>query len=423
MRKIYSNGPDDKDFVSKPFTKLMCNAKNLYLAAPYFTHTDYILEAVQKGKKIQLLIGLNEATSPKSLSEIFNNANIAIRYLTTRFHAKIFIFDNSALLGSSNLTDGGLISNREAVICLDQPQDYETVEEIRSLFHELWDCAEVLTQEKLNAFANAHGNIQKEYAFIQKSIEDAVGKAEPININIKSRSRTKERIFLQDLQRIVYEQYKSSFNEVTDILKRGNYSRPELSHIGLANETSRFLNYLRLTHIKSEEAWQTAPLRSPEERQKEIEFFGKKWILDTDNKVPSDYLSRLHIIQNIFGNPAKLQTATQQEITEGLMSLYAFEEQLRYVRGGAKNLASQFWEKNNNDLNHVKEVLSYFIFGSGNFIERLHDILYNKNKKLAYFGQFCALELFGAIKPDECPPITGRVARTLRFLGFDVKSS
>ena len=36
------------------------------------------------------------------------------------------------------------------------------------------------------------------------------------------------------------------------------------------------------------------------------------------------------------------------------------------------------------------------------------------------FGYFCALELYGTIKPAECPPMNGRMATTLRFLGFGI---
>ena len=74
-------------------------------------------------------MGLNSTTSSRALEDIHNVPGIAVRYLTRRFHAKIYIFDSSALIGSSNLTDAGLNSNREAVICLDQPEDVDTVEE------------------------------------------------------------------------------------------------------------------------------------------------------------------------------------------------------------------------------------------------------------------------------------------------------
>ena len=43
--------------------------------------------------------------------------------------------------------------------------------------------------------------------------------------------------------------------------------------------------------------------------------------------------------------------------------------------------------------------------------------------KLGLFGRFCALELYGAIKPEECPPMKNRMAKALRYLGFDVKGA
>jgi hypothetical protein len=126
------------------------------LAAPYFTIAEPIVNAARAGKSVQLLIGLNSATSPEAVSATHGIPNLAVRYLTHRFHAKIYVFDDAALLGSSNLTDGGLMSNREAVICLDQREDIEAVEEVRGLFLELWESAQVLTIEKMHSNRRMH---------------------------------------------------------------------------------------------------------------------------------------------------------------------------------------------------------------------------------------------------------------------------
>src|SRR5579863_6637598 len=37
--------------------------------------------------------------------------------------------------------------------------------------------------------------------------------------------------------------------------------------------------------------------------------------------------------------------------------------------------------------------------------------------------RFRALELYGTIRPTECPPINGRMAKALRYLGFDVRGA
>src|SRR5690606_11796721 len=104
--------------------------------------------------------------------------------------------------------------------------------------------------------------------------------------------------------------------------------------------------------------------------------------------------------------------------SDALTGLHAFEEQLRFVRKG--QLMPTFWKENANDLVRVRETLHHLLFGSGDFIIRLHDILYDPRWKLSMFGRFCALELFGTVHPDLYPPINGRMVKALRHLGFDV---
>lgn len=421
MTRIFSNGPGS--FVIAPFEKLIAGTSQLFLAAPYFTMAAPLLQAVKKGKTIQLLVGLNAATSPEALRQVHEVPGLAVRYLTSRFHAKIYIFGETALLGSSNLTDGGLYSNREAVICLDRPEDTDAIEEIRALFVELWDAGQVLTKEKLESFAKAHAAARKRAGDPDKDIEDAIGRAEPPNINVKSHEKSKERVFLEGLRQLVYEQYRPAFNEVTAILDEHNYRRPELSSVGIANETNRFLNYVRLSHVFGDEAWQTAPLRSPADRRSLISNLGEEWATADDSKVPEDYATWLVTVRQTFGTKDAINGATKEQITAALMSLHAFLEQLRFVKGGAKNLPTEFWKRNDDDLARVKSGLAHLLHGPDDFIKRLHDILYDPSRKLALFGRFCALELFGTVFPDICPPMNGRMAKALRYLGFDVKGA
>lgn len=422
VNRIYSNGGGD-DFVINPFRDLCEQSSELYLAAPYFTASDLILEAVDEGKSVSILVGLNAATSPKALREVYDRRSVAVRYLTHRFHAKIYLFENAALLGSSNLTDGGLISNREAVIRLDRETDEDSVEEVRALFVELWDAGQVLTAEKLNAFDASHAAASKEAHDSDSAIEKAVGRTEPPNIRVGSKDKSRERLFLDRLQREVYEQYRPAFNEVGDVLEEHSLRRDDLSDLGAANETNRFLNYVRLTHVIGDDAWRTAPVRKPNERRAEIVRFGREWINALDNKVPEDFAARLKNVARIFGSAEAVSAASKEEIIEGLMSVHAFTEQSRFVHGGWDNLPEEFWQYNSNDVERVKSSLSNLLYGSGNFIQRLHDMLYDPSMKLGFFGYFCALELYGTVRPDECPPLNGRMAKALRYLGFSVKGA
>ncbi|BDV36595.1 hypothetical protein [Methylocystis iwaonis] len=125
----------------------------------------------------------------------------------------------------------------------------------------------------------------------------------------------------------------------------------------------------------------------------------------------------------MFGEQESIEAASKDQLTTGLTSLHAFSEQQRFVKGGAANLPNAFWSANNQDVEKVRTTLKYLIHGAGDFIERLHDVLYNPCMKLGYFGRFCALELYGTIKPEECLPMNGRMAKALRYLGCDVRGA
>jgi hypothetical protein len=421
VNRIFSNGGQG-DFVQNPFERLASSSSRLYLAAPYFTKGNLITGIAQPGKSIQLLVGLNPSTSPEALSLAKNCANVSIRFLTRRFHAKIFIFDDAALLGSSNLTDAGFLANREAVICLDKAEDADAIREVRALFLELWESASVLTDTILRDFKLACDSIRRQGPDPESVIEERVGIVAPRNIDVSSWKRGKERLFIDELQRQVVEQYQPAFREVTLLLEAHHFRRPELEGVGSANETNRFLNWLRLTHIVGDEAWRSAPTRTEELRSGDILRFGSEWATTEKSMIPTDYVSWLRTVREIFGTGNSIAIASKDEISRGLTSLHAFVEQLRFVKGGLANLPAAFWDANRNDVDKVRRTLTHLIHGTGDFVYRLHDVLYAAEFKLGYFGYFCALELIGTVKPGVCPPINGRMGKALRFLGFDVRA-
>ena len=426
--RIYSNGPN-KDFVVNPFTRMLEESEYARLAAPYFTEgkslVDQLVRAATKGKDIQLLIGLNAATDPKALRRIRKERRIIVRYLTRRFHAKIFIFEKGALLGSANLTDGGLNSNREAVINLDHEADADAIEEMRTLFVELWDSGQVLTDNVLDVFEMSYGAYKEQNRKTPdpgKVIEDEFGAAQPHNIDVGSHAKSKERVFLETLQREVNEQYLPHFGEVADILDQQEFRRPDLADFSIEIETNRFLNYVRLTHVIGDEVWQNAPRLSTDKRRTLILGYAREWKTATDSKVPEDFAAWQRAVEETFGTREAIDEADKKQITTGLMSIHAFHARLRFVKGGLENLPTEFWKANNDNLGRVKFTLVHLLHGPGEFVERLHDVIYDSSKKLEGFGYFCALELYGTVHPDVCPPINGRMAKALRFLGFDVRA-
>ncbi len=418
MNRIFSNGPSG-DFVINPFSSLASNSSTLCVASPYVTETGDLLASARSGVAVKLLVGLNASTDPRALSQVHGLPNLAIRYLTRRFHAKMYIADTVALVGSSNLTDGGLRSNREATVRLDHLHDADALEELRALFLELWNSGDVLTTEKLSKFEKTYALVKHPGANADAIIEGAVGKAEPVNISVASRKNTSERLFLEGLRRQVYEEYRPAFNEVTALLEQNKLRRSELEDVGIANETNRYLNWVRLTYVVGDEAWQNASIRPQQERREIILRLGNEWANTDETKIPKDYIDWLHRVREVFGTAESIDGASKEELTEALLSVHAVNEQLRFVKGGRANLPHAFWHANHEDISKVKRTFAYLLHGPHDFIRRLHDVLYGA-EKIAYFGKFCSLELYGTIKPEDCPPINGRMAKALRFLGFDV---
>ncbi len=414
---IYSNR-SARDLVRNPFDRLTGQSTSLWLAAPYFTGAAALLAAAEAGKPIRLLVGLNAATSPESLARILKHSNANVRYLTYRFHAKIYVFDDGVLLGSSNLTDGGLVSNREATILLDPIEDADRVEAAKALYAELWESGRVLTKEVLDTFRLARAALAKG-PDPDREIEKAIGRVEPANINVASKTTSRERLFVDGLQHLVYEQYRPDFSEVAAVLEEDGLRREDLRSISLANESNRFLSWVRLTHAPGDE-WREAPLRSAEERRPLISSFAREWKETPNSRVTGRYFESLDRVERVFGSPQSIESASQGELVGGLMALHAFLEQLRFVKGGEAKLPAEFWSSNANDVPRVKRTLIHLTHGTDELVQRLHDLLYDRKWKLSYFGLFSALELYGTLKPEECPPMNGRMAKVLRYFGFEI---
>ena len=418
MRNLYSNGPE-KDFVRSPYAKLISTTNDLFVASPYVTLTTELLNAAQAGKRIRLLVGLNAATSPPALRAIFGIGNIAIRYYTRRFHAKVYVFDNCALVGSSNLTDGGMQSNREATVFLEQA---DQMQDLRTLCEELWGNAPVLTADVLSKFEKSNQGFGK-YMDPSTKIELDLGTQEPPNILVGSGKKTSEYLFLQALYRRVYERFKPAFDEVTATLSKDGFHRPEWNGADRTSETNRFLNWVRLTHGASSD-WEKAPiLTRKEDLEASIMALAREWSTATDPRITNDYFVNMEFLRNVFSSEQALRASSRDDISKALMGIHAFEEQIRFIKGGYSAIIDFFWSENGEDVDRVKRSLGHLVFGKGEFIRRLYDVLNFPEWKIRYFGESCALELSGTIKPDICPPMNGRSAKGLRRLGFDVPAS
>ena len=418
MSRIFSNGPG-KDCVDEPFAEMLKKSNRANLAAPYFTDAKMLVDAAQKGTEIKLLVGLNLSTSPNALRCVHNRDGIEIRHCEN-FHAKIYIFDNAALLGSANLTNNGLRANREAVIRLDREIDEKAIEETSALFDDLWSRGTCLTESQLVAFERERKNLleRRQKAGLsdsEKIISDAIKQSERTSINPKQTpiARAKLDKFFDD--------YLFAFNKVKEIIEVPRFRNPAMNGIHIVYETNRFLNYLRMSKITDGKVRDIhSPSLSPEARQENIIHYGHIWAKAEDIHLPEGYYESIETIKRIFSTSNSIQDASKSDIVGGLLHLHSFRVTRRSL---GKNPEEKFIKINQNDLDYVKERLTHLLHGPDDFIARIHEVSKEKYPKgLTCFGPSSAFELYGTVFPDRCPPINNRTVQILQFLDFDVKT-
>ena len=418
MAKLLSNG-DGLTSVRRAFEQLASKSKRLQLAAPYFTYSDILLDALKGGSSLELLIGLNAATHPDALAAVMQHRRVTVRYYTGRFHAKLYVFDEAALVGSANLTSAGFEGNREIVAWFSESDDESEVDQARVIFETLWETARTLSSGTLVEFRQAWLAARGAGPDPDKAIAQAVGEHQPPTISAASQTKKKAQVAAERLRRQILQEYVPAFREVGAILGSDGLYRHDVMEIEAPFRVNRFLNWLRLTHVP-EDTWRDAPQRDEAGRLAAIRGYGKEWKAAKDGLVDEGYAEGIRGVLAPFADPPTLSSATKDQIMDGLLGIHAFTEQLRFIEGGRAALPGRFWAGNNDDVDRVRRTLGYLLHGTGDFIDRLERVVHDPKFYLWRFGKFCCLELYGTVKSEESPPVNGRSAKALRFLGFKV---
>jgi hypothetical protein len=413
--RFFSNRPNHGDFTENFFRVHAGSTDHAQLACPFFT-TAQPIELLRQAdcSQIRLLVRLCEATSPQALLSARAMEGVQIRYFTaSTFHAKFYILGRRALVGSANLTGGGLRQNRELSVEIG-PED-ELFDELPALFDELWNAAGVLTDDAMRRFEIwRRSNHPQEPTPI-----DGLPAVSPVTINVNTQRHDTVRTYLETFRRYYDERVLPAYRVVKRAYESRAQRHPDLEGYSLAYEIDRYFYWLKSK--TTDDALPGIPLRTGDQLLRCIELNIAEWFgvhSPAGAFDDAERVGKLTRLREVFSSTEGIQRVDFDTLTDLLLACAAFHDRLRFSDGGLQGLVRTF--KRRNSLARVQRTLGYLALGGGDYIQRIYDCAYGTDYKLIGWGENCTFELFGWINQDGIPPINGRVVKSLRYLGFNV---
>lgn len=412
MENIFSNTNQRKDFLGTKMEKY-AQSNEVFIAVAFFTHERFIKKLVENGCTVRLIVRLGFPTDPLSLEKILKMKNVMVRFFTSRsFHPKLYIYGNDiAFLGSSNLTDGGLMSNRELNISIDS--ESETFEDLQKVFYEYWEEAQVLDSITLQRYKILVENLSKEYENVEKKILNSIGEIVPpndIKIISKKKKDKKKEYEISLMKR--YQEYLVKFNELKNTYESiGKRKVPE-SSLPLRIEIQRFLSWIR-----KNKAYRDLYLTAPERYGDELLDFVKEQIQEfMDNYVDhfQNQINDYKIINTNFSSEQTIMALSKDELLKTLKIVTAFSEHIKR----STNMSYQYDFLEKNGIDKIKNTLIYLLFGKDTYIKRIANSIYNPNYSLTHFGKSCIQETYGWVNNEEVPICNERAYKGMQWLGY-----
>jgi HKD family nuclease len=420
VNSVFANRTEKKDFVVNEIEQHAIHDRDVYIAVAFFTESGVVKRLLEKGCRVQMVVRLGFPTSPRAIDEVMALPNLQLRVYTARsFHPKLFIFgDEVALVGSANLTHAAIWSNQEVVVRVDAEDD--RFAELAAVFDEYWDGAEVPTAAQLKLYKELYSKFEKHEDAADLLTRDAaekLGNTAPANINRGEKKRGKQSLFLSHFRK-AYQEGVAAFDVVRRVYQASGYRKANEADIPLRIEIDSFISFVR-EKVATGESWESAPLRTPAEREPLIRDLIERWKATPwphfEDKIVGENYPRL---KRVFASRESIIAADDDELFDGLATLHSFHDRYRFVDGGLPSWKRVF--PTYNDPKRTRETLAYLVFGAGDVVERMANVIFDPRYKLEEFGKANVQELVGWCNREELPIINGRTTKVLRFFGSKV---
>lgn len=421
MNRVFANRTQRRDFVMSEIETRSQPGCEVFIAVAFFTEAEVVKRLLDKGCKVNMVVRLGFPTSPAAIQAVMERPNMFLRvYTSMSFHPKLYIFgDEMALVGSANLTHSAITSNQEVMVGI--PGEDERFPELAAIFQSYWTDADVPTADMLRAYSQAY----KKFAThedaadkLSRELAQQLGNTAPANIERGEKKRSKQSLFLSNYRK-TYQEALAAFDIVRRAYEATGYRKASEAEIPLRLEIDSFISFVRDTETTGD-SWELGPYRSEPEQIAFIQELVEKWKSRKwkhfEEEIVRDNYPRL---MRVFASRESIAKASDDELFDALCALHSFHDRLRFFDGGMPTWKKHFLAANN--PKRARESLAYLVFGDGDPIERMANMIYNEDYWLSEFGQSNVQELIGWRNKEDLPVINGRTTKILRFFGSKVR--
>jgi len=288
---IFTNGP--RDTIRAAFERYTQTPRGVLLACPFFSCANLVGKLVEKRCSVRLIVRLAPATNPAALKEVIQEWHVPVRYFTSPyFHGKIYIFgDEIALVGSANLTDSGIQSNRE--VCVGIDREDPRFEQLVQLFQGYWNEAAVLDRKALLSFeavmaSNRIGSDAVAEAAIRETFGDVAFRG---GVQVGRPAKSHEQVYLDNHKR-GYQELLAAFRKLEHIYREFDRRQQPENVVPLRIEIDSFFSFIRENFAQGE-SYQGAPTQHGSDLDQNVRQFVQQWFSQRwdylDKEIPGRY--------------------------------------------------------------------------------------------------------------------------------------
>lgn len=378
--------------------ELAAESAMIKIAVAFFSDAPLINELMDSGQKLTLIVSLRPPTNYYALKKILYKKNINILYLGDNFHSKVYAFFKDgnlltgSLIGSSNLSSGGLENNIETNVLL---KDNNSLKQVEHFFRAVETMAVILQPDILEDYKIRY--------------DDFIKRNPPGKRSKKGKPKNKKRKNIR---------LSSTASEYYDFWKVADNVKELVQHISDI-EYPRVPTYLVIDHfwhwiVQVCKPNKLIKLRTNEQlRDQRIPVLFKeycKW-----EKSFSGYTAKLP------ANSRKIQKLLSRRSLKNLDKKKALE--VYSLFHATQSLMQRFDSDKlfvkENKLSAIQNAFSYLLHSNDPIDLRIHELISQNGKyKLRQFGTSCVQELIGWFNPNKMPIRNEKANKAIELLGY-----